>query len=87
MGSRERLRLEYRRKKFSSKSRVKRFFRYLKEKVVVFYHKLSVREHIQGIMNLKLFPRIFKGLNTLKPLRFLLSIYYEIDNYVIYCMV
>jgi hypothetical protein len=32
--------------------RVKRFFRYLKERTIVFHHKLSARDHIQGINNL-----------------------------------
>ena len=35
--------------------RVERFFRYLKERTVVFYHKMSSRDHIQGVMKLKLF--------------------------------
>ena len=41
----ERLGLEY---------RVERFFRYLKERTMVFYHKMSTRNHTQGIKNLKL---------------------------------
>ena len=35
--------------------RVERFFRYLKERTVVFHHKMSVRDHVQGIINLKPF--------------------------------
>ena len=35
--------------------RVERFFRYLKERAMVFYHKLSARNHIQGIKNLNLY--------------------------------
>jgi transposase-like protein len=42
----ERLGLEY---------RYERFFRYLKERTIVFHHKLSARNHIQGITNLKQF--------------------------------
>jgi hypothetical protein len=37
------------------RNRVERLFRYLKERTVVFHHKLSARNHIQGITNLKLF--------------------------------
>jgi|GEM_PF-2306924 len=39
--------------------RVKRFFRYLKERTMVFYHKLSARNNIQGIKNLNLFLNLF----------------------------
>jgi hypothetical protein len=46
----ERLGLEY---------RYERFFRYLKERTVVFHHKMSARDHIQGITNLKLYPSLF----------------------------
>jgi putative transposase len=46
----ERLGLEY---------RYERFFRYLKERTVVFHHKMSARNHIQGITNLKLFLTLF----------------------------
>jgi putative transposase len=46
----ERLGLEYRHE---------RFFRYLKERTAVFHHKLSARNHIQGINNLKLFLSLF----------------------------
>jgi hypothetical protein len=38
------------------RNKVERFFRYLKERTVVFHHKMSARDHIQGITNLKLFP-------------------------------
>jgi hypothetical protein len=37
------------------RNRVERFFRYLKERTIVFHHKLSARNHIQGITNLKQF--------------------------------
>jgi hypothetical protein len=37
------------------RNRVERFFRYLKERTVIFHHKLSARDHAQGITNLKLF--------------------------------
>jgi putative transposase len=46
----ERLGLEYRHE---------RFFRYLKERTVVFHHKMSARDHIQGINNLNLFLNLF----------------------------
>jgi len=42
----ERLGLEY---------RVERFFRYLKERTMVFHHKMSARNNIQGIKNLNLY--------------------------------
>ena len=35
--------------------RVERFFRYLKERTMVFHHKMSARDHVQGIINLKPF--------------------------------
>jgi hypothetical protein len=38
------------------RNRVERFF---KERTVVFHHKLSSRDHIQGITNLKLFLTLF----------------------------
>jgi|GEM_PF-1240062 len=34
------------------RNRVERFFRYLKERTIVFHHKISARDHIQGINNL-----------------------------------
>jgi hypothetical protein len=37
------------------RNRVERFFRYLKERTMVFHHNLSARNHIQGINNLNLF--------------------------------
>jgi transposase-like protein len=46
----ERLGLEYRHE---------RFFRYLKERTVVFHHKMSARNHIQRITNLKPFLSLF----------------------------
>jgi transposase-like protein len=55
----ERLGLEYRHERFGIRNRVERFFRYLKERTAVFHHKLSAREHIQGINNLKLFLSLF----------------------------
>jgi hypothetical protein len=41
------------------RNRVERFFRYLKERTVVFHHKLSARDYAQGINNLKLFLNPF----------------------------
>jgi transposase-like protein len=55
----ERLGLEYRYEKFSMRNRVERFFRYLKERTVIFHHKMSARNHVQGITNLKLFLSLF----------------------------
>jgi transposase-like protein len=37
----ERLALEYRHESFGTRNRVERFFRYLKERTVVFHHKMS----------------------------------------------
>jgi len=55
----ERLGLEYRHERFGMRNRVERFFRYLKERTVVFHHKMSARDHIQEINNLKLFLSLF----------------------------
>jgi transposase-like protein len=55
----ERLGLEYRYERFGMRNRVERFFRYLKERTIVFHHKMSARDHIQGINNLKLFLTLF----------------------------
>jgi hypothetical protein len=44
---------------FGMRNRVERFFRYLKERTMVFHHKMSARNHIQGINNLKLFLTLF----------------------------
>jgi hypothetical protein len=41
------------------RNRIERFFRYLKERTVVFHHKISARNHEQGIKNLKLFLNLF----------------------------
>jgi putative transposase len=55
----ERLGLEYRHERFGMRNRVERFFRHLKERTAVFHHKMSARDHIQGINNLKLFLSLF----------------------------
>jgi transposase-like protein len=55
----KRLGLEYRHERFGMRNRVERFFRYLKERTAVFHHKLSARNHVQGITNLKLFLNLF----------------------------
>jgi putative transposase len=55
----ERLGLEYRHERLDMRNRVERFFRYLKERTVVFHHKMSARNHVQGITNLKLFLNPF----------------------------
>ncbi|MCS7367732.1 MAG: hypothetical protein NDF52_07640 [archaeon YNP-WB-062] len=52
-GALERLELEYRHEKFGMGNRVERFFRYLKERTVILHYKMSARNHIQGITNLK----------------------------------
>lgn len=56
----KRLGLEYRYERFDMRSRVERFFRYFRERIVVFYYKMSVRDHIQEIMNLKLFTLYYQ---------------------------
>jgi putative transposase len=55
----ERLGLEYRHERFGMRNRVETFFRYLKERTVVFHHKMSAKDHIQGINNLQLFLSLF----------------------------
>jgi transposase-like protein len=55
----ERLGLEYRYERFGMRNRVERFLGYLKERTVVFHHKMSARNHVQGITNLKLFLNLF----------------------------
>jgi transposase-like protein len=55
----ERFGLEYRHERFGMRNRVERFFRYLKERTAVFHHKMSARDHVQGITNLKLFLSLF----------------------------
>jgi transposase-like protein len=55
----ERLGLEYRYERFGMRNRVERFLGYLKERTVVFHHKMSARDHVQGITNLKLFLNLF----------------------------
>jgi hypothetical protein len=39
--------------------RVESLFRYLKERTIVLHHKMSTRDHIQGIKNLELFLTLF----------------------------
>jgi hypothetical protein len=41
------------------RNRVERFFRYLKERTVVSHHKISTKDHIQGINNPKQFLTLF----------------------------
>jgi hypothetical protein len=43
------------------RNRVERFFRYLKERTIVLHHKLSARNHIQGINNLKQFVLYYQA--------------------------
>jgi transposase-like protein len=47
----DRLGLECRHKRFGLRNRVERFSKSLKERTIVFHHKLSARNHVQGIMN------------------------------------
>ncbi|MEM4001044.1 MAG: hypothetical protein QXW86_09905 [Saccharolobus sp.] len=51
----ERLSLEYEYQRFGLRSSVERFFRYLKERTIMFHNKLSTRNYIQGVTNLNLF--------------------------------
>jgi transposase-like protein len=43
----ERLGLEYRYERFGMRNRVERFFKCLKERTVIFHHKMSARNHLQ----------------------------------------
>jgi len=38
---------------------VERFFRYPKERTMIFHRKMSARNHVQGITNIKLFLNLF----------------------------
>ena len=55
----ERLGLEYMHEKFGMRNRIEKFFRYLNEGTIVFHHKMSARNYIQGITNIKLFLNLF----------------------------
>jgi hypothetical protein len=46
------------------RNRVERFFRYLKERTLVFRHKLSARNHVQGINSLNLFTLYYQAART-----------------------
>jgi len=52
--------LEYRHERLGLRSSVERFFRYLKEKTMVFHHRLSARNYIQGVKNLNLFTLYYQ---------------------------
>jgi len=41
------------------RSRVERFFRYLKERMMVFHRKMSARDYKQGIRSLNLFLNLY----------------------------
>ncbi|MEM3742281.1 MAG: hypothetical protein QXU28_04295 [Nitrososphaerota archaeon] len=41
------------------RNRIERFFRYLKERTIIFHNKLSARNYMQGITNLNLFLNLF----------------------------
>jgi transposase-like protein len=53
----ERLGLEYGHERFGMRNRVERLFRHLKKRTVVLHHKLSARNHIQGIKQPKAIPK------------------------------
>ncbi|MCR8454660.1 MAG: hypothetical protein NDP13_06710 [Crenarchaeota archaeon] len=55
----ERLGLDYEYQRFGMRSRIERFFRYLKERTMMFHNKLSARNYMQGITNLNLFLNLF----------------------------
>jgi transposase-like protein len=55
----KRLGLEYMHEKFGMRNRIEKFFRYLSEGTIVFHHKMSTRNYIQGITNIKLFLNLF----------------------------
>jgi transposase-like protein len=55
----ERLRLEYRHERCGTRNRIVRFFGYLEERTAVFHHKMSARNHLQGITNLKALLNLF----------------------------
>ena len=55
----ERLGLEYKHERFGMRNRVERFFRHLKERTVVFHHKMSARDHVKGLLNLKMLLELF----------------------------
>ncbi len=56
----QRLGLQYVREVFGVMGAVERFFRYLKEKTVIFYHKLSAGNYYQGLMDLRMFICCFQ---------------------------
>jgi putative transposase len=60
----ERLGLEYRHERLGMRNSVERSFRYLKERTVVFHHKMSARDHVQGINNLNLFTLYYQAART-----------------------
>jgi hypothetical protein len=55
----ERLGLRYRYQRFGLRNAVERFFGYLKERTMIFHHKMSIRNHVQGFTNLELFLNLF----------------------------
>ncbi len=55
----QRLGLEYEHQRFGIRNRGERFFRYLKERTMVFHNKLSARDYEQRIKNLNLFLNLF----------------------------
>ncbi|MEM3398827.1 MAG: hypothetical protein QW724_02175 [Nitrososphaerota archaeon] len=59
-----RLGLDYEYQKLGMRNRVERFFRCLKERIAVFYNKLSTRDPIQRITNLNIFLNL---IHTILP--------------------
>jgi len=55
----DRLGLEYEHQRLGLRNRVERFFRYLKERTMVFHHKMSSRDYKQEIRNLNLFLNLY----------------------------
>ncbi len=58
----ERLGLEYEHQRFGMRNRIKRFFRYLKDRICIFRHKLPAKNSIQRIKNLNLYTIYYQTL-------------------------
>ncbi len=46
------------------RSKVEKFFRYLKERTIVFHNKLSARNYMQEITNLNLFTLYYESIRS-----------------------
>jgi len=51
--------LDYEYQTIIMRNKVERFFKCLKERAIAFYHKLGIKDHLQGIESLKLFLNLF----------------------------